>query len=235
MEIQCLENINIQYNVRFSNKSKRLSLKIQKHSWLEIIIPKYFPHGSAVHFIESKLEWISKHLNKLKNLRTLDISNNWQISIPRELITIKINKTMIWNSYSIRKWNILILACSVSKKNQKQEIKNTFENYLKQVSKTHLENRSTFFAEKMWVRFNTITIKSQKTRWWSCSSKWNINYNYKIILCPTPIIDYLVVHELSHLKIMWHDKKFWNLVGSILPNYRLERKWLKENGETIVI
>jgi len=75
-----------------------------------------------------------------------------------------------------------------------------------------------------------IRIKEQKSRWGSCSTKGNLNFNWKIIMAPDEIIDYLVVHELCHLLHMNHSKEFWQSVGSILPDYKVRERWLKENG-----
>ena len=75
-----------------------------------------------------------------------------------------------------------------------------------------------------------IFIKNQKTRWGSCSTKGNINLNWLLVMTPLEIIDYVIVHELSHLKVMNHSQEFWTLVESILTDYKERRKWLKENG-----
>ena len=76
-------------------------------------------------------------------------------------------------------------------------------------------------------KFNRISIKNQKTRWGSCSSKGNLNFNYKIIFLPEKIADYIVVHELCHLYEFNHSQKFWNLVAKTIPDYREIRKELK--------
>jgi len=69
-------------------------------------------------------------------------------------------------------------------------------------------------------KFNKIAIKNQKTRWGSCSKKGNLNYNYKIVLLPEKSADYIIVHELCHLKEFNHSRKFWNLVERALPDYK---------------
>jgi predicted metal-dependent hydrolase len=76
-------------------------------------------------------------------------------------------------------------------------------------------------------KVNNITIKNQKTRWGSCSSKGNINLNYKIALIPEELVDYIVVHELCHLGQFNHSKKFWDLVGEMMPEYVLRRRELR--------
>ena len=77
----------------------------------------------------------------------------------------------------------------------------------------------------------TITIREQKTRWGSCSAKGNLNFNWKLVLMPPEILDYVVVHELAHRLQMNHSAAFWAEVGKILPDYRERRQWLKVNGQ----
>ncbi len=78
--------------------------------------------------------------------------------------------------------------------------------------------------------FNKISVRSQKTRWGSCSKKGNLNFNYKILFLPEGIADYIIVHELCHLKEFNHSQKFWNLVALALPDYAGARKHLRKKG-----
>lgn len=80
------------------------------------------------------------------------------------------------------------------------------------------------------VPVNRITIRSQKTRWGSCSSKGNLNFNWRLLMAPAEILDYVVVHELCHLLYLNHSRQFWQAVGNILPDYPKRRSWLKANG-----
>ncbi|MEK7516957.1 MAG: M48 family metallopeptidase [Patescibacteria group bacterium] len=81
--------------------------------------------------------------------------------------------------------------------------------------------RFTFLNNKHYqFKFNKLTIKSQKTRWGSCSKKQNLNFNYKILFLSRKIRDYIMVHELCHLKEFNHSKKFWNLVNKTIPDYK---------------
>ena len=76
-------------------------------------------------------------------------------------------------------------------------------------------------------RFNNISVKNQKTRWGSCSIKGNLNFNYRILLLPSHISDYIIVHEICHLKELNHSKRFWDLVAISIPNYSEIRKELR--------
>lgn len=86
------------------------------------------------------------------------------------------------------------------------------------------------YAEILDVTYGRITIREQKSRWGSCSRKGNLNFNWKLALMPEEIQDYVAVHELAHRLQMNHSRAFWEIVESILPDYRERREWLRKNG-----
>lgn len=88
--------------------------------------------------------------------------------------------------------------------------------------------RTAYFALRMDVDYGRITIREQKTRWGSCSSKGNLNFNWKLVLLAPELLDYVVVHELAHRREMNHSKDFWKIVEAELPDYRERRRRLKE-------
>ena len=90
--------------------------------------------------------------------------------------------------------------------------------------------RTAYFASRMGVSYNRITIREQKTRWGSCSSKGNLNFNWKLVLLPEALLDYVVVHELAHRLEMNHSDRFWRVVEGQLPDYRSRRQLLRDVG-----
>lgn len=88
--------------------------------------------------------------------------------------------------------------------------------------------RTAYFAERMGVSYGRITIREQKTRWGSCSAAGNLNFNWKLVLMPPEVLDYVVVHELAHRKEMNHSARFWKIVEKELPDYMERRKLLRE-------
>ena len=93
--------------------------------------------------------------------------------------------------------------------------------------------RVEYFARIIGVTYGNITIRNQKTRWGSCSSKGNLNFNCLLMLAPPEIIDYVVVHELCHRKEMNHSPAFYAVVASVMPEYKACEKWLRDNGATL--
>lgn len=82
-------------------------------------------------------------------------------------------------------------------------------------------------------RVNQIHIRDQKTRWGSCSSLKNLNFNWRLVMAPPEVLDYVVVHELCHLTHMNHSREFWEMVGRVMPEYRKWKQWLKENEKLL--
>ena len=97
-----------------------------------------------------------------------------------------------------------------------------------------IPDKVKYYAEIMGVTYGRITIRNQKTRWGSCSSKGNLNFNCLLMLMPDKVLDYVVVHELCHLKQMNHSKKFWKEVERYMPDYPNYKKWLNENGGALI-
>lgn len=105
---------------------------------------------------------------------------------------------------------------------------------LKNEAKRVIPERARYFAEKIGVEYNRITIRCQKTRWGSASTKGNLNFNCLLMLTPDEVVDSVVVHELCHLKHMDHSKKFYAEVTSVYPEYRKWNGWLRKNGRLIL-
>ena len=101
-------------------------------------------------------------------------------------------------------------------------------------AKETIPPRAAAFAAQLDVSFGRITIRSQKTRWGSCSVQGNLNFNCLLMLAPEAVLDYVIVHELCHRKQMNHSAQFWAEVERILPDYTEPRNWLKQQGANLL-
>ncbi len=118
------------------------------------------------------------------------------------------------------------------KQNRGREIKTSRADYLKQKEKARklilqkLKDLNKYYAFK-YIR---VSVRNQKTRWGSCSKQGNLNFNYRLIYLPDKLVDYIIIHELCHLKEMNHSVRFWKLVEKAAPGYRVARRELKKEG-----
>ena len=104
------------------------------------------------------------------------------------------------------------------------------EKELRERAKSVLAQRTAYFARQVGVTYGRITVRDQKTRWGSCSQTGTLNFNFRLILAPPEVLDYVVVHELCHRRQMNHFAQFWQEVARVLPDYRERKAWLTENG-----
>lgn len=102
-------------------------------------------------------------------------------------------------------------------------------------AKEYIPKRVSYFQQFTGGTYNRITIRDQKTRWGSCSARGTLSFNWRLMLAPPTILDYVVVHELCHLTHMNHSAAFWQAVEAVYPDYRTARKWLKEHGQELVL
>lgn len=102
-------------------------------------------------------------------------------------------------------------------------------------AKDYFPKRVAYFRQFTGGSYNRITVRDQKTRWGSCSARGTLSFNWRLMLAPPRVADYVIVHELCHLTYMNHSADFWKKVESIYPEYRTARKWLKDHGHELVL
>lgn len=107
--------------------------------------------------------------------------------------------------------------------------------WLKAEARRDLTARTALHAERLGVRAKSIRLKGQSTRWGSCSSSGNLNYNWRLIMAPPFVLDYVAAHEVAHLREMNHSKAFWALVEQTLPDMERGRAWLKAHGGQLMV
>ena len=166
---------------------------------------------------------------------TIKITADMQIVVfvPLYVSDNEIEKMVISKS----KWideHMLKVQSTIDERSKLEKI--TFEqvNELADQAVEYIPKRVKYYAEKENFVYNKITIKNLVSRWGSCSTKGNLNFNCLLMLTPDYVIDYIVVHELCHLREMNHSEKFWAEVEKIMPDYQRAELWLKQNGGNLI-
>lgn len=109
----------------------------------------------------------------------------------------------------------------------------TYENRYRKSAREIFEKRVAYYHTITGGNYTSITIRDQRSRWGSCSSRGTLSFNYRLVFAPAKVLDYVVVHELCHLTHMNHSKDFWNMVASVMPEYKVYKTWLKEHGQEL--
>lgn len=237
MEIK-YKNCLLKYSVKRKNV-KNISIKIEQDGNLLITCPMNITITTVEKIIKRKIKWITAKLEIMdkKNSRLSELQPDklkyllfLGKVLPVKKCNIDIDKPYVeFGQHEIDVYgNDDILSNMVG---VKRIIYRQFKKKLQYV----IEKRIDIYSRIIKVKPNKITIKAQKTIWGSCSSKGNLNFNYRLIMAPLDVIDYVVVHELCHLVHMNHSKEYWKLVESIIPDYNLKKNWLNDNGYIINI
>lgn len=224
-----LSGQTISYNIRRSPKAKYLRLEIRPETGLTVIIPSSYSPKKIPDLLHGKEKWISEKLAKHKDLQ-LTMNNNglkdgdtvFYLGQEFKLVTIQSNKTGVMINADP---NRLVVTVN----NDNDAVCSILEQWYRKIAANFIKKRAEKLATRMKINYSRISIRGQKTRWGSCSVQGNLNFNWKLIMAPEPIIDYVITHELAHLMEMNHSKRFWQIVGHYCPNCQESRKWLTEH------
>lgn len=215
-----------------SKRASKISLMANIHGFF-LTVPVNSNEAKLNHFLQNKKNWITKTYEYYKKFNSnfgKKYDDKFHIYYLGEKYSVDIVKDVVNNtivSSSINKITFHVL----NKKNYKKYIKNW---YLKQTSIV-INERITIFSTLMNVRYTKIKIKDNSTRWGSCSSKGNLNFSLYLAAFPMDIIDYVIIHELAHLKEFNHSKKFWKIVMTMDNNYKEKISYLKKYGNFVIL
>lgn len=212
-------------------KRKTMEIRIKPPEEILVVAPKGISKENVIKAVQGKADWIVKKLSEYESLKNrklekdyidgesfLYLGNNYPLQIIEA--KYKIPRVMFEENA------IKVYIRSVEDEN----IKKALEKWYRDRALEVIVQRIKYYQQYFKVSPTSIVVKEQKRRWGSCTSKRKILFNWKLIMAPLPVIDYVVVHEMCHLVHMNHSKDFWNLVESILPDYKERKKWLKLNG-----
>lgn len=227
------------YQIIYSKRAKYIRLKLSRRGELSVTLPSLTKPKLAHDFVQSKLRWIEKNLqgidyqtiNKLPELLNLQLLN--------EVWTIKyLNIDDHESSYLTLKEcgnTVLELQGTFEQINNHGLVAKILNNWCRKKAKTIFNEMLQGLAELHGFHYQRLSIRSQKTRWGSCSQQKNINLNAKLLFMPDAIVKYVMIHELCHTLEMNHSARFWDLVEDCDPQYMDHQQQLKTLGRKITI
>jgi predicted metal-dependent hydrolase len=223
---------NIEPIIRKSRKAKNIIIKITYDAKVLVTIPHGVANSFAEKFIADKKDWIYERLEKLSQERpVIKLENGAHLSCMGRTVELQIINTQIATiKVFIEPSKILVF---INKNETKTALKAAISKALKKEFKTQITKIIQAININKNFKYNRIAIKDNRSNWGSCSTKGNLNFNWRLIFAPLDIIEYVAVHELCHLTEHNHSAAYWSLVESICPDYRQKRNWLKLNGHKL--
>ncbi len=213
------EETSIPYTIRLSSRAKRLQMKVSSQGKVEVVLPKGMNEKVVKPFVAEHQQWLSDTLVRLKKQqRTLP-----DLSFPDTVYLQAINQKFKITYRAPNKRNLLKLTSTESIEifsNNDNYKKRALQQWLNMTAKETLIPWLHQTSEALNLPFNKATVRAQKTRWGSCSSRKNININRNLLFLPKPVVQYLFIHELSHTIHLNHSKAYWAFVEKIEPDYK---------------
>ncbi|MBD3329019.1 DUF45 domain-containing protein [Candidatus Dojkabacteria bacterium] len=219
------------YNPNKIIRSDRKTIGIQITEKGEIIVraPKIATKESIHTVLSASEKWIEKKLNKIAQQQARYKVKKF---VPgEEFLYMGEKYKLVVAEKPINKVDLhdnLIISSKLA--GNPKLARKALEDWYREELRSFVNDKARQYAQNLEVEYKKIRITGAKTRWGSCSGKKNLNFSWRLIMAPEEIIDYVVVHELCHLREMNHSKRFWELVSTIVPDWKDKRKWFKENG-----
>ena len=220
-------------SIRKHKRSKSLRATLQTDGSINITIPYFVTYKEAINFL-------NKEKSRIQDLQKKhdQYNDKFEVYVPGKIYTTKFHKFKI-KPYSLKE----VFLKNVDEENyiifypEKHDIEsNEIQYYIRQMireiyrfeAKYYIIPRTKMFAKQKGFQFNNITIKNIKSRWGSCSSKQNLNFNLNLMRLPDHLIDYVIYHELTHLKVQNHGVDFWQMLETMVSNAKKVDREMKK-------
>lgn len=225
--------------VRSKKLSSRVSLNI-KDGRVIVRAPFWVPKFTIDGFVASRSAWITQALKKspLKNETTLnyEVGEKHLFFGQEYILQINLESGMVRSSVSIDENSLVVTVSSHhSPENQKKEIKEALLRFYLEKLVDYLTEVSNKYCLLLGVDYSKIEVKKVSSIWGSCSAKNVLSFNRKLAMAPKKIVDYVIIHEVCHLRERNHSSRFWGLVFKFDRDYKQNRKWLRDNHMLLTI
>jgi predicted metal-dependent hydrolase len=224
------------YTVRESGRARSLRLKISPRDGLEVVIPVGAKTQDVEAALVSHARWILKHYTPETTERPTErrLISGEKVPFLGQERTLDVGIKPRGKSISVLlDGDKLRVRLPAGTPGTEETVRASLESWYRAQAKDYIVPRVAELAKQHGFQYDRVTIKGQLTRWGSCSSQRNLNFNWRLMFAPPAAVDYVIIHELCHLKELNHSRRFWSLVGRYCPDYKRWVKWFKANGERL--
>ena len=227
-----IQGQRIAYTVRYSKRARRVNLKIDFSKGLEVIVPAEMKLANLEPVLRRHEKWILKHIGKVDPISSRQYIDGETIFYLGDEYMLRlmpdVNKSRVTLQLDGEYMRVK-LPVGLAEAERAAVIRDALIAWYRRQAKQYIPPRVAELAHQHGFQYKKISIRGQKTRWGSCSNLGNLNFNWGLMMTPPEAIDYLIIHELCHLRELNHSQRFWDLVASLFPDYSYWRQWLKDN------
>ena len=228
------------YQIRRSARRRTIAISIDPKEGLVVYSPLRVNVEGLQEFLQEKARWILRHAERLEAARDRNPTLTWEHggNIPYRGGQVQLRVEPGAARFAVHLAGEILTVQTPPEAGlvpDAESVRVPVVRWLRGQAAAEVEARVRVYQEQVNAVPRTIRVRDQKRRWGSCSAHGALNFNWRLILAPAEVLDYVVVHELCHLKELNHSTRFWEWVGRVLPDYRDPRGWLRHNGHLLDI
>jgi len=221
------------YQVEYSKRRKTVGIFVERDRRVIVRAPEGLPADIIETIVESKKAWIEAKINDTRKYPEKPDKKEFVSGESMMLLGRNYSLVVVREVFDEVRFDGATFQISSY---HQSEANNLFVEWYKNYALAEIEPMAKEFARKLGVNYNSCAIsETMKYRWASCTPKGNINFNWRIIKAPRFVIEYLIVHELAHLRVPNHSPEFWNIVSIQVPMYEDAKLWLRDNGHMLEV
>jgi predicted metal-dependent hydrolase len=244
-------NSGIPYNVRRSDRARRARIIVDRDG-VEVVVPRRMALREVAPFVAEKQEWIERTQRRYEKAQEhgppVDLRDGGSVPLlGRDLgLRVRVDPGRVRTHVALRELSVpaadgggqLELAPAAELHVAVGEpgpaaVREALERWYRRRAREEVAPRLDAATARAGTAYTGLTIRGQRTRWASCAETGAMNFNWRLLLAPAEILDYVVEHEVAHLEVMGHSRRFWSLVERRCPDYRRHERWLRRYGSTL--
>ena len=231
----------IDYKTKISNNRKTIGISVDYDNGVIVTLPKEISQEEIDKVVLQKAPWILDKLHEFSEV-IVKPSDNEFVSGEKYLYLGRAYRLKVFRKENLKKPNLVFhrgkfnveINSDLSEEEQKSIIRNQIRKWFLGKAETFLEKRVNILSNKTGIKSQDIKVREQQKRWGSCTKENVLIFNWLIIMAPVPVIDYIIIHELCHLKYPNHSDKFWKEIAVFCPEFQKRRDWLRIHGPELI-
>ena len=213
------------YQVRRSDRARRVRVTVDPTRGVEVVLPRRAPAREAAAAVRELRPWIERRVAEIEGARATVAARGDTVPYLGQTLALSIQDG---RSRVTRRGDVLFVPPGA-------ERGTALERWYRRAARSEIEPRLQQACTLAGTSYSTLTIRGQRTRWASCSRSGAMSFNWRLLLAPEAVLDYVICHEVCHLEVMDHSPRFWRLLAARSPGYQEHVSWLRVNGPTLVL
>lgn len=225
------ESLGFEYKVRRSSRAKNIRINVDREG-VVLVVPERVAMRHGHDFVVERADWIRGSLERFDRERAAiverELADGAEVPLLGSSLFLRVLRGPSGRVH--RSGDVLRVHVP---DDRRETVAGALERWYRREARIECAERLNAVVARNGTEYERVTIRDQKTRWGSCSSSGTISFNWRLLLAPEAVLDYVVEHEAAHIEVRDHSRRFWSLMDERVPDWRDHRRWLSQHGGTL--